>query len=86
MPPNRTNKLSFAQLGDLLQNAWEQGYIESKVHTDILNGMIPIGYLRDKLRLAIERSDEEGYLNVTQLPEDYYSERQENSGDFRKAA
>ncbi|MEE9571925.1 MAG: hypothetical protein V3W20_02630 [Candidatus Neomarinimicrobiota bacterium] len=67
MPPKRTHKITFAQLGDLLQNAWEDGHISSDVYEDILNGLLPIGYLRDKLRLVIERSDEEGYLNVTEL-------------------
>ena len=66
----RTHKLTFDQLGDLLQDAWERGYIDSGVQADIMKGLLPIGYLRDKLRLLIERSDEEGYLNVTQLPEE----------------
>ena len=67
MPSKRTHKLSFEQFGDFLQDAWEEGHIGSEVHESIEAGVIPIRYLREKLRLAIERSDEEGYLNVTQL-------------------
>ncbi len=67
MSPKRTHKLSFAQLGDLLQKAWESGFISSKAYDDISNGALPIGYLREKLRLVIERSDEEGYLNVKEI-------------------
>lgn len=65
--PKRTHKLSFAQFGDLLQHAWEEGHIGSEVHESIEAGEIPIHYLREKLRLVIERSDEEGYLDVTKL-------------------
>ena len=67
MPSKRTHKLSFEQFGDLLQDAWEEGHIGSEVHESIESGVIPIRYLREKLRLAIERADEDGYLNVTQL-------------------
>ena len=65
--PKRTHKLTFAQFGDLLQHAWEEGHIGNEVHDDILNGLIPIGYLREKMRWVIERSDEDGYLNLTEL-------------------
>ncbi len=68
MPSKKTHKLSFAQFGDLLQHAWEEGVIGSEVHEAIEAGVIPIRHLREKLRLAIERSDEEGYLDVTELP------------------
>lgn len=72
---DQTYKLTFAQLGDLLQNAWENGNIDPKVHSAILNGLLPIEYLRERLRLVIERSDEEGYLNVTRLASDIQTER-----------
>ena len=67
MPPKKTQKITFEQLGDLLQNAWEEGHIGEDVHESIESGVIPIRYLREKLRLVIEKSDEEGYLDVTQL-------------------
>lgn len=92
MPLRRTHKLTFEQLGDLLQDAWERGYIDSGVQADIMKGLLPIGYLRDKLRLLIERSDEEGYLNVTQLPEetaandDSEDAANDDSEDFRMTA
>ncbi len=70
MPSKRTHKLSLAQFGDFLQDAWEKGLIGSEVHDFIEEGIIPIRYLREKLRLVIERSDEEGYLDVTQLADD----------------
>ncbi|MBU1017777.1 hypothetical protein KKA33_01985 [Patescibacteria group bacterium] len=67
MPSDKTQKFTFAQFGDLLQQAWEDGHIGEEVHESIESGVIPIRYLREKLRLVIERSDEEGYLDVTQL-------------------
>ncbi len=67
MPPKKTHKLTFEQFGNLLQQAWEEGHIGEDVHEAIEAGMIPIQHLREKLRLTIERSDEEGYLDVTQL-------------------
>lgn len=67
MPPKKTHKLTFEQFGNFLQQAWEEGHIGEEVHESIESGVIPIRYLREKLRLAIERSDEEGYLDVTQL-------------------
>lgn len=67
MPSKKTQKLTFAQFGDLLQNAWEEGHIGEDVYESIESGVIPISYLREKLRLVIEKSDEEGHLNVTQL-------------------
>ena len=70
MPSKNTQKLTFAQFGDLLQNAWEEGHIGEDVHESIESGVIPIRYLREKLRLVIEKSDEEGYLDVTQLAAD----------------
>ena len=76
MPPKRTQKLSLAQFGDFLQQAWEDGAIGDEVHEYIEAGVIPIRLLRDKMRLVIERSDEEGYLDVTQLPLNYYNRDQ----------
>lgn len=65
--PKRTHKLTFAQFGDLLQLACEEGRIGSEVHDYIEAGVVPIRYLREKMRWVIERSDEEGYLNLTEL-------------------
>ena len=59
-------KITFAELGDLLQSAWKQGKIGTSIHDLIMAGYLPIHYLREKLRWVIERSDEEGYLNLTQ--------------------
>lgn len=67
MPSKRTKKLSFAQLGDLLQEQWEAGKIGDEIHEYIETGLLPVHLLREKLRLVIERSDEEGYLNVTEI-------------------
>lgn len=74
MPPKKTHKLTFAQFGDLLQEAWENGFIGGEVHESIEAGVIPIRYLREKLRLVIERSDEEGYLDVTELPREDFGQ------------
>jgi len=59
-------KITFAELGDLLQSAWKNGKIGTSVYDLIMAGYLPINYLREKLRWVIERSDEEGYLNLTQ--------------------
>lgn len=67
MPSNKTQKISFAQLGDFLQTQWEAGNIDSDIHDYIEAGLLPIHLLREKLRLLIERSDEDGYLDVTEL-------------------
>lgn len=72
--PNRTHKLSFAQFGDLLQHAWEEGHIGSEVHDFIEAGVVPIQYLREKMRWVIERADEDGYLNITELSDEYPEE------------
>lgn len=61
MPSKRSQKLSFAELGDLLQQEWEQGNIDNEVHEYIEAGLIPIHILREKLRWVIER-EEDGLL------------------------
>lgn len=48
-------KLSFAELGDLLRQEWEQGNIDNEVHEYIEAGLIPIHILREQLRWVIER-------------------------------
>jgi hypothetical protein len=63
----KTRKITFSQLGQFLQRAWEMGLIGQDVHDLIEAGKLPIRQLRDKLKCVIERSDEEGYLNFTQL-------------------
>jgi hypothetical protein len=48
-------KISFAQLGAMLQHAWQQGKLGDDVHRAIQAGFLPIAELRDKLRWIIER-------------------------------
>ena len=79
MSSNNTRKLSFAQLGELLQVEWEKGNLADEVHEYIEEGLFPIHLIRQQLKLAIARSDEEGYLEVTPLS------REEDS-DWRLAA
>lgn len=90
MPSKKTQRLSLAQFGDLLQNAWEEGHIGEEVHESIESGVIPIRYLREKLRLVIEKADEEGYLDVTQLadviPFPIYLTDDDQLDQYREAA
>lgn len=63
----QTRKLSFAQLGELLQREWEKGNITDDVYEYIAEGLFPIHLIRRQLSLVISRSHEEGYLDVTPL-------------------
>lgn len=53
-----TRNISFAQLGDLLQDEWEKGNIGKDVHESIEAGFLPIRLLREKLKWVIEREGE----------------------------
>ena len=60
-------KISLSHFGDLLRSEWEQGHIGDEVYEWIQSGRLPIQYLRDQLRWIIERSEDEGYLNLTEF-------------------
>lgn len=71
MPHKQPKKLSFTELGDLLQDEWKKGKIGNDVRDFIIkNGALPIGYLRERLKWVIER-DGDGiilaYENVDNL-------------------
>jgi hypothetical protein len=53
-----TRNISFAQLGDLLQDEWEKGTIGNDVHESIEAGFLPIRLLREKLKWIIGRDGE----------------------------
>lgn len=55
MPSKKKTKLTFAQFGDLLQQEWEAGNIDSEIHQYIEAGLVPIKLLRERLRWIIER-------------------------------
>ena len=59
-----TRNISFAQLGDLLQDEWEKGTIGNDVHDSIEAGLLPIRLLREKLKWIIEREGERLLLTV----------------------
>ena len=59
-----TRNISFAQLGDLLQDEWEKGTIGNDVHNSIEAGFLPIRLLREKLKWIIEREGERLLLTV----------------------
>jgi hypothetical protein len=50
-----SRKISFSQLGDLLQKEWEKGTIGEEAYESIQDGLLPIRYLREQLRWIIER-------------------------------
>ena len=60
MPVKRiktTRKVTPEQLGDLLQNAWKEGKINSEVAKFIKVGLLPIKYLREELQWVLSRGD-----------------------------
>jgi len=75
-----TRNISFSQLGDLLQEEWEKGNIGNDIHESIEAGLLPIRYLREKLKWVIERNGDEG-LRLTVQNDDL-----DDSLNFKRAA
>lgn len=67
MEPNSTRKVSFEELADLLYREWLKGNLGHEFQDFVTKGLLPVEVIRQKLRWAIERSDEDGYMNITAL-------------------
>ncbi|MBI5732244.1 MAG: hypothetical protein HY982_02700 [Candidatus Magasanikbacteria bacterium] len=88
-----TQKMSFAEFGDFLQNEWEQGNIGSEVHDWIEAGIIPIPYFREKYHLIIERegdgvrlTKEDGYGQIRNLRHNSAANDNDEMDGLRRAA
>lgn len=56
--------ITFAQLGDLLQDEWSKGNIGEEIHESLEEGFLPIRELREKLHWILEREGDQLRLTV----------------------
>lgn len=59
--------MTAEQVGDLLCDAWKKGLIGNSVLDYIDEGILPVGIIREKLKLAIEGTGEEGVFEVREI-------------------